>query len=999
MRIAFAHGVAAMAVAVASLSSAAQAQETTPATSQTDANLPGQNPNPGTVEDSSNAGQTGDVVVTGSRIRRQDFSTPSPIVTLDAKTFEAQGTTNVTDFLRAYPALVGSGGSANNSGDRAGIGETGLNTLDLRNLGRQRTLTLVDGRRHVSGIPGEQSVDINTIPTDLIEGVDILTGGASAIYGADGVSGVVNFRLRQNFEGLTVRGQAGISDRGDAGQRLIAVTGGRNFSDGRGNVALAYQYSIDDRLQAKQRPQFGQSVYPVFTRNPNGTVPARIPITDARYYGSSPDGAVDVDGDGVPDFTGTGAVYDNGTAYPGGYAVGGSSTPVSRYLNDLQPRIERHIANFLGHYDISDTVTLFGEAKYATTKSFSLAQPTFDYNILVEGDNPYLPANIRAAIDPQIGGALVSRDNFDLGVNGNGQRGESIKRDTYRTVIGLRGDLEDKTHYEVSYVFGRTDVRSQYTNDIYSDRFFAAIDAVRDPTTGQITCRANLDPNWAPNQPYSSGRTVLPRTTFQPGQCRPINILGEGQSDPAGIAFILAPTTDRSSVEQHVVSASVSGDFAKFFELPGGPLAYAFGAEYRKEISRFTPDPLEQQGLTFTNALSPTRGSFDVKEVFAELNAPIAKNMRFAHDLELGAAIRVSDYSTIGRTTTWKVDGMYAPIRDITFRGTYSVAIRAPNIGELFGGRSQTFAFFNEDPCIPANTGNGTQYRAANCRTLLQGLGADPATYNDNRSINVSGTAGGNPLLRQEEANTWTAGVVLSPRFIPGLTLSADWYDIRLKNAINTVSPIQLAQLCVDSPTLDNQFCGAITRQNGPASGVVQAGNVIGFSVGPQNVASFQTAGLDFNLNWRLPTANLGLFNLQVNGNYLDKLLFIGVPGAPATNYRGTIASVAPKYQVTSNLSWTKGVLTLNYGLQWFDKTLRYTRETSGSNPDFVAAEYYYIKPRWQHNIYASVAATDHFQFYGGVSNLFDQLPDYGQTIQPTTAVGRFMFVGARVKM
>ncbi len=998
-RMSFAHGVAAIAIAVFSLTGAAQAQQTAPATTPADGNVPGQDSQPGAVEDSSNAGQSGDVVVTGSRIRRQDFSTPSPIVTLDAKTFEAQGTTNVTDFLRAYPALVGSGGSSNNSGDRAGIGETGLNTLDLRNLGRQRTLTLVDGRRHVSGIPGEQAVDINTIPTDLIEGVDILTGGASAVYGADGVSGVVNFRLKQNFDGLTVRGQAGISDRGDSGQRLVAVTGGRNFADSRGNVALAYQYSMDDRLQAKQRPQFGQYNLPVFTRNPNGTVPARVPITDARYYGSSPEGAVDVDGDGVPDFTGTGAVYDNGVPYPGGYSVGGSSTPVARYLNDLQPSIERHIANFLGHYDISDSVTLFGEAKYATTKSFSLAQPTFDYNLLIQGDNPYLPANIRSAIDPTIGGVLVSRDNFDLGMNGNGQRGENIKRDTYRTVIGLRGDLEDKTHYEVSYVFGRTDVRSQYTNDIYSDRFFAALDAVRDPATGQITCRANLDPNWTPNQPYSSGRKVLPRTTFQPGQCRPINILGAGLSDPSGIAFILAPTTDRSRIEQHVVSASVSGDFEKFFSLPGGPLAYAFGAEYRKEISSFTPDPIEQQGLTFTNALSATRGSFDVKEVFAELNAPIAKNMRFAHDLELGAAIRVSDYSTIGRATTWKVDGMYSPIRDITFRGTYSVAIRAPNISELFGGRSQTFAFFTEDPCIPANTGNGTQYRAANCRTLLQGLGANPATYNDTRSFNVSGTSGGNPLLRQEEANTWTAGLVLAPRFIPGLTLSADWYDIRLKNAINTVTPIQLAQLCVDSPTLNNQFCGAITRQNGAGTGTVQAGNVIGFNVAPQNVASFQTAGLDLNLNWRLPTANMGLFNLQVNGNYLDKLLFIGVPGAPVTDYRGTAFSSAPKYQVTSNLSWAKGVLTLNYGLQWFDKTLRYTRETSGSNPDFVAAQYYFIKPRWVHNIYASVDATERFQFYGGVSNLFDQMPDVGQTIYPTTAVGRFMFVGARVKM
>lgn len=979
----FGCSVAALAIAAATISPAAHAQTTA---------LP-----PSDATQAGTAAQPDDIVVTGSRIRRPDFSTPSPIVSLDAKTFQAQGSTNITDFLSNYPALVGSEGSASNSGDRADIGETGLNNLNLRNLGTNRTLVLVDGRRHVSSSPGEQSVDINTIPTDLIEGIDILTGGASAVYGADGVSGVVNFRMKQNFDGISAHAQAGISEYGDAGQRLIAVTAGRNFADGRGNVALSYQYSMDDRLQASQRSQFSTSNFQVFVRNPNGTNPARIPITNVRYYGSSPDGAVDVDGDGVPDFTGTGAVYDNGTQYPGGYTVGGSSTPVSRYLNDLLPQIERHIVNVIGHYDITDGITLFAEGKYVTTKSFSLGQPTFDYNLLIQPDNPYLPTNIRAAIDPALGGVLVSRDNFDLGAGGNGQRGENIKRDTYRAVVGLRGDVAE-AHYEVSYVYGRTNVRSQYVNDIYSDRFFAALDAVVDPSTGQITCRANLDPNWVPNQPYSSGRTVLPRTTFQPGQCHPINILGAGLSDPAGIAFILAPTTDRSSIEQHVVSASVTGDFRHFFSLPGGPLSYAFGAEYRKEKSSFTPDAIEQQGLTFTNVQLPTRGSFDVKEVYGELRAPIAKGVPLVHNLELGAAIRVSDYSTIGHTTTWKVDGMYAPIRDINVRGTYSVAIRAPNISELFAGTSQTYAFFNEDPCIPANTGNGTQYRAANCATLLRSLGADPATYNDNRSFNIAGSNGGNSALKQEEAHTWTAGVVLTPRFLPGLSLSADWYDIRLKNAINTVTAIQLAQLCVDSPTLNNQFCNSIVRQNGPGVNS-QAGNIVSFSVKPQNVASFQTAGLDVNMIWHLPTVKLGTFDLQVNGNYLDKLLFVGVPGAPPTDYRGTSVYSAPKYQVTSNLSWTQGPVTLNYGLQWFDKTLRYSPLTSGNNPNFVAPEYYYIKAHWVHNIYAAVDVNDRFQFYGGVNNLFGQMPDANEVIYPTSAVGRLFFIGARVKM
>ncbi len=273
-------------------------------------------------------------------------------------------------------------------------------------------------------------------------------------------------------------------------------------------------------------------------------------------------------------------------------------------------------------------------------------------------------------------------------------------------------------------------------------------------------------------------------------------------------------------------------------------------------------------------------------EEFGELRAPLLKDVPFFHRLELGAAIRFSDYSTIGKTTAWKIDGSWAPIRDIAFNGTYSTAVRAPNIGELFAGNSQTFEFIT-DPCNTNQIQNGTQYRAANCTALLTSLGvASPSTYRDNRSVNIPGFSGGNPHLSEEEAKTWTAGVVLQPRFIPGLSVRADWYDIRLKNAVNTVTAEELAQLCVDQATLNNVFCNAIVRQNG-AAGSASAGNIVDFTVAPQNVAQFRTAGLDLNVSYQVKTAKVGTFGLNVMANYLDRLEFIGTPGAPTTNERG----------------------------------------------------------------------------------------------------------------
>ena len=630
--------------------------------------------------------------------------------------------------------------------------------------------------------------------------------------------------------------------------------------------------------------------------------------------------------------------------------------------------------NLIGHYEISPAVEIFGEAKYANIMAYSLAQPTFDYYMFIPSDNPYMPTSIRNAVDPSLGGVLVTRDNFDLG-----QRGERIKRETFRSVIGARGELGGGFRYEVSYVHGQTAIVNHFVNDRYTDRWNAAIDVVTDPTTGQPTCRVNVDP------------TAAVTTTFKAGECVPFNVFGEGNSSAAALNFLRANTTEHSKITQDVVSGQLTGDTHSFFMLPGGPVGFAVGGEYRKETSRFTPDPLEQQGLTFSNKLLPSYGKYDVKEVFGELDLPIAKDVPFIKTLDISGAVRYSNYSTIGSTTAWKVDATWAPISDIRFRGTISTAVRAPNIGELFGAASQTYAFF-DDPCAVANRSLGKAPRAANCTTLLQqaGLSADQiAKFAGNGSVSIPGISSGNRDLQAEKAKTWTAGVVLQPSFFRGLQVSVDWYNITINQAINTVDAQQLAELCVDQPSLDNQFCSAITRANG-------TGFIDGFTVKPQNVANFKTSGLDLNLTYNTHIDNVGTIVFRMIGSYLNRLTFIGTPGAADTDNLGQ--PYAPRWQAFGSVNLISGPVTLAYNVSWYDKTMRFAKDRYQSS-SYVAPEYAWYKERWVHNVQASFAVNKTFEFYAGATNLFDQKPDLGSTTYPTEYIGRSFYAGARFKL
>ena len=449
-----------------------------------------------------------EVVITGTRIRQTELSFANPVTSFSADTIQQSGKTDIADFLSQTPALVGSTTGDLTAGSNPGFGEVGLNLLDLRHLGVDRTLVLVDGRRHVSGLAGSAAVDVDSIPTDLIEAVDVLTGGASAIYGADGVSGVVNFRLKKDFEGVTVRGQASRSSRGDGDNRFLAVTAGQNFSEGRGNVALVYEFNSDARVNDQARdylraPRASELAQNQDDLDDDPDLPDNIPYNDIRYADSSPTGAVDTDFDFAPDFEGNGRVYDRGFLLEnsGGYTQGGSSTPVNGYQGDLFPKVDRHLVNLISHFDVNEKFTLSAEGKYVRTRAFSVAQPSYDFYLFMTPDNPYMPDVIRDAIVPGAAaeyfedpdapdGVLVTRDNYDLGVNA-----EDTLRETLRGVLAANGTLSDHLQYEVSYVYGETKSRIVTVNNRFEDKWLAAIDVVADPTTNAPVCRSSLDPD------------------------------------------------------------------------------------------------------------------------------------------------------------------------------------------------------------------------------------------------------------------------------------------------------------------------------------------------------------------------------------------------------------------------------------------------------------------------------------------------------------------------
>ncbi len=996
----------------------------------------------GLAQAAEDASEPETVVVTGTRIPRPEYDLPNPITSLDAANIEHSGTTNLTDYLKRIPALQGSLGDVETSGlntgaTNSGSSESGLNLLNLRNLGFDRTLVLEDGQRIVGSSTGDTGVDINTIPITLIDRVDVVTGGSSAVYGADGVTGVVNFIMKHDLEGIDARIQAGAPQDGGASKFIVAASIGHNFDDSKGNVEFTYEASVQDRLSYTQR-SFTKNGGAIFfvpnPANPNGTnpnLPANIPTKQGTIYAVSGTGIIDVDLDFNPDFNSNGTPFNPGNIINGEFAIGGDGLPLAAAFSaDEIPNEHRHIAQFTGDYEFSHWIKLTGEFRFAHVDTASTSEPSFYEFEPITDQNPFLPANIRNAITNN-GTAGLGPDGSALGLLNQYAYNvpgfpliEDVSRNTYRFVVGAAGDfpMPDIFHdarYGVNYVYGQTDIHDNIENDLVSDRFAAALDVVNGPNGP--TCRSNLEPGTPPPDlsifglPAFDAVLQFPSsqypTTFTPGPnsgCAPINPFDPKANNKAGLAFAFPTLTNHGYLAQQDLNGFVSFNFPQVEDLGfAKPVSVVVGGEWRKETSSsFSPAISTIPSLYFDGGAKPVRGTFDVSEAFGEISVPVLADLPFASELTFDFAGRVSTYSTAGTDETWKLAAVYAPIPDIKFRATDAVAVRAPNVGELFAPQQQLFEGIN-DPCDPQFINQGTAFRAANCQTLLDNL-LGPGQYTAGTTkvqdgITVATLIGGNPKLAPESARTITAGVVLTPSFLPDLVATVDYYRVSISNAIEAPSAQAVADQCVDLATINNPFCLQIQRRktavgaNGPAGGISQASST------QINVALFYTAGEDFTVTYHADLDDIfnnhvGSLLLYLVGNHLDKIATTPLPGLGTTDSSNTGGS--PFWQLDLDAVWVLDNWTVDYNWQWYNGVLNFSRQTVASEPNVVAPNFIHTADQNIHSVQVAYDLTSEVNVYGGVDNLFYQKPSPNDASVgvPASPIGRFFYAGLRFK-
>ncbi|HEX4505064.1 MAG TPA: TonB-dependent receptor plug domain-containing protein, partial [Alphaproteobacteria bacterium] len=585
------------------------------------------------------------MTVTGTRIPRVETDSPSPVISVTGQDIQNSGSINLGDYLKRIPALAGSIGSFDTSGYNSpaasdGSPLAGLNLLDLRNLGYIRTLVLIDGHRTVAQSTGSAAVDINTIPLTLIDRVDVDTAGDSAIYGADGVSGVVNFVMKHDLEGVHARFQAGGPQDGGSSKFLTSISAGHNFDDGKGNITLTYEGSYQDRLFFTQRDFTKEGGRAFFVSNPvevasgidDPNLPDFVPAKNVAYLSSAKTGAIDVDFDGLPDYTGNGQPFNLGQDVGNFSAIGSSGMPYADDVQgDFEPIERRDIVQISGHYDFADWFKLSAEFKFAGVQTKSTSSAPFDDYAIISSDNAFLPDGLAQTIADNGGQALLAEDYLAI------RNQEEVKRQTYRSVIGVTGDLLtndwiSNLRYDVSYTYGQTDIDDIFENDRVTDRFFAALDSVKDGS-GNAVCRSNLDPSAVPPDLIDVfGVDIFSDTapnfdssrfgeSFTPGPnsgCAPFNPFGPDAASQASRNFVTQRVHTLGLLTQNDVNGFLSSDFKQFQDwgLLDAPLSVVLGGEYRKETSKSTIDPRFDPTNLYAAVSQNVAGEFDVYEFF-----------------------------------------------------------------------------------------------------------------------------------------------------------------------------------------------------------------------------------------------------------------------------------------------------------------------------------------------------------------------------------------------
>jgi iron complex outermembrane receptor protein len=785
---------------------------------------------------------TSDIVVTGSRIKRNGYQSPTPETVIAAADINAAAPANIADYVNDLPQLAGSS-TPRSAPSNLSSGTAGSNFLNLRGLGASRTLVLLDGRR-VVGSSVEGLVDANTLPASLISRIDVVTGGASAAYGSDAVAGVINFVLDTKFNGLKLEAQTGVTGYGDDYRYKLDGAAGFSFAGGRGHVLAAATYSKNDGvLQAQSRPWFNGAkiianpAYSATNGQPRLIQANNVNTANASFGGLITSGAL-----AGTQFNDGGAISQRQFGTPAGamYTIGGEQQDMAAYQT-LDIPLEQTTAFGRVSFNLTDGIELFGEFNYgkAVARNLSIFNWQFG-NLTLQRDNAYLPVNLRAQL------VDAGQTNFRFGtLNGDiGQAEVRNGRELTRFVGGLNADLGSGWRAEGYGQYGKTKIDTAVGNLQNRANYTRAIDAVVNPANGAIVCRSSL---------------------AAPGNgCVPFNLFGTGVNSQAALDYVTGTSQLRLDVEQTVFSGTIQGDP---FSTWAGAVSLIVGAEYRKEQVSGSSDAISQANGYYAGNYKPTNGDYDVKEIFAETIVPLARELPFLYSLDVNAAVRYTDYSTSGGVTTWKVGGTWNPIHDVRLRITRSRDIRAPNLNDLF----------------------------------LGGVTSVGQTVID-RGASVGGitaTTIGNLAVTPEKADTLTAGIVYTPSWLEGFSASVDFYNVKINDAILTLSTQQVVDRCSGGNQI---FCALITRD--------AVGTITSLTRTPINLATEKARGIDIEASYTREIATDTRVTLRGLGTYVDsRSLFDGfstdrLDGENSVNPPG---GSIPKWRVIGSLGLQSG--------------------------------------------------------------------------------------------
>ncbi len=909
-----------------------------------------------------------ELVVTASRTTTNGLQAATPTQVVGVEVIERQGATTVMEVLNQNPAFKATrspGANATNTSSPAQA------TADLRALGGQRTLVLVNQSRVVPFAPASNlgvptTTDLNLFPTNMIERVEVVTGGASALYGSDAVSGVVNIIMKKKFDGIEVTGQTGISQRGDYATQRLGAIAGTNFADGRGNIVVAADYSNNNGMGDLYTRDWGRDEYmivsnaqrtvpgtpgfgqPALILSPNvhnslgagGVITSNIPGLNNMYF--NPDGSI--------------RPFQKGSISGGQVMIGGEGESIIKGVAQM-PDVNRLTLYGSVYFDFSDSLTGYIEGGYSRSKGFLDGIAIRLASQAIQRDNAFIPDSVRAQLRPTDLSFNISRIAYDIGKNYY-----KIVNSTPHGTVGLEGRFGGSWKWDAHASYGVNNYAADTFDSPITANINFALDAVRDPVSGNIVCRATLAGN-----PAASG-------------CQPLNLFGEGNFSAAARNYILGQASSRVKYDQVTAAANIVGEP---FSTWAGPVVVAFGGEYRRETQKLTADPIGSRNgfLTAGNAV-PYSGSFNVKEAYIETTVPLAKDAPFFYNLSLNGAFRYADYSTAGGQKAWKLGGVWEPIEGLNLRVARSRDIRAPAINELYSPGS-------------------------NVRNVVV-LVVDGKTKNANIPQN---TSQGNLDVGPEFGDTLTAGIAYRGRgALSGFGLSVDYYDIKISDAITNLSTVNIANLCSNG---DPYFCSLFTYGPDPAA----PGERIhtGLVAGSLNVGAFQQEGIDATLSYTSAVGFLGesgRYAMSASGTYiLSALVDSGTGAANAVvdrageNGWSNLGSI-PRFrgnlsQTIGNQAWELTLQTIFVSAGKQDVTYN-TLPTNTINDNDVPAVAYF-------NLFGKVFAGENRQYemFWAVNNLLDKDPPptpYTILNFPTNGqyydkVGRNFVLGVRVRI